>query len=219
MRAESRPQPVPGMPEHHGSVRKLARGRGIDHEWRDCGDGCLLLDGSPWKTIRLIWTPNGDGDPVIRYGNESDYPASDREAVFAWAEWTFAGIRHVPWPHKPPSGPLLPGDLQWHFDWMWAPEATTPYSKAPHRYQGLGDGRILLTRSQAGTWRFLWLGHTGETLPVIRTGREQDYPADRSVARILGWAAAQPWGRQTTARPFEAARRAAERAVGTTPSS
>lgn len=199
------------------AMTKLARGRGIDHEWRACGDGCLLLDGSPWKTIRLIWMPNGDGDPLIRYGNEADYPASDREAVFAWAEWTFARVRHVPWPPEPRSGKgLLPGNLERHIDWMCAPDAQTPHSKAPHHYQGLGDGRILLTRSKVGTWRFLWLGHTREEPPVSRTGREHDYPADGSIARILGWAAAQPWGRETTPRPFEAATHAAEGAGGTT---
>jgi hypothetical protein len=187
-----------------GGMPKLARGRGIDHEWRDCGAGCLLLDDSPWGTTRLIWMPSADGEPVVWYGSEPDYPSSDREALFAWASLTFVGVRQAPWPSESGSG-----TDQDQIDLFSAREAaaemTAPYSSVPHHYQGLGDGRILVTPSQTGTWRVLWLGHTAERTPVLRTGREDDYPANGPIPAILGWAAAQPWGQQTLRRPFVAA--------------
>ena len=49
-------------------MTKLARGRGISHEWRECGKGSLLLDASPWKTTRLIWLPTDDGDVTVSSG-------------------------------------------------------------------------------------------------------------------------------------------------------
>ena len=196
-------------------MTKVARGRGIDHDWRDCGDGYLVADTSPWTTTRLIWIPQGDGQPVVRYAHEADYPASDHAAALAWAASKLARAKNLPFPVWPSAGSLS-SDHRTQWDRLKQLDALIPYSAAQHHYQGLGDGRILITQSPVGTWRFLWVGHTAERPLVLRTGRERDYPANGTLPRLLGWAAAQPWGLQTSPRPFEAARLAAEGRAGAT---
>lgn len=161
---------------------RQARARGIVHSWQRCGDGHICLDASPWGTTRFIWLPDSRSIALsFRFGNENDYPGQlGDEAVLGWV------ARQRPLGSRDDSG------IEWD-----------------HRYQGFGDGRILVHRSAWGPYRLVWLPHLPEEGdPVIKYGDESDFAdvAGRSIPDVLGWATAQPWGQQTTRRPFEAAR-------------
>jgi hypothetical protein len=59
----------------------------IDHLYASVGDGRIIIDESPWGTCRFVWLPHlPDREPIIRYGNEGDYPADDIHALYEWAK-------------------------------------------------------------------------------------------------------------------------------------
>jgi hypothetical protein len=68
-----------------GKIAAMARSN-IDHLAASCGDGRIYIDESPWGTCRFVWLPHlPEHEPIIRYGNEGDYPDDDIHALYEWA--------------------------------------------------------------------------------------------------------------------------------------
>jgi hypothetical protein len=67
------------------TIQIYSSAKGEQFAYERVGDGCLLVDESPFGGWRFIWLPDDvSSPPVRRYGNEGDYPKQTADAVFEW---------------------------------------------------------------------------------------------------------------------------------------